>query len=200
MRKDVREFIRRLEATGLTVESTPGHYRVLRDGKPLRKSNGMPCCRSPPTRSGGAEPRSSTSASSASTSSTPEAGSRSRRNNRPGAEPAAAGPSTPWSGAGRAAFCSRTGRSSSANPLRHPGKADIMPMSSCSSLWQWISFERRLPHIRGRHSHAPAVAEPLGHANAPRESARVMRASELGPAGRNAWRHRRRRSSLEQPR
>jgi hypothetical protein len=40
MRKDVREFIRRLEAAGLTVE--PGHYRVLRDGKPLRKENGMP--------------------------------------------------------------------------------------------------------------------------------------------------------------
>ena len=42
MRKDVREFIRRLEAAGLTVESTPGHYRVMRDGKPLRKANGMP--------------------------------------------------------------------------------------------------------------------------------------------------------------
>jgi biotin operon repressor len=42
MRKDVREFIRRLEAVGLTVESTPGHYRVLREGKPLRKQNGMP--------------------------------------------------------------------------------------------------------------------------------------------------------------
>ena len=42
MRKDVREFIRRLEAVGLTVESTPGHYRVLRQGKPLRKQNGMP--------------------------------------------------------------------------------------------------------------------------------------------------------------
>jgi hypothetical protein len=42
MRKDVREFIRRLEAAGLTVESTPGHYCVLRDGKPLRKANGMP--------------------------------------------------------------------------------------------------------------------------------------------------------------
>jgi hypothetical protein len=41
-RKDVREFIRRLEAVGLTVESTPGHYHVLRDGKPLRKQNGMP--------------------------------------------------------------------------------------------------------------------------------------------------------------
>jgi hypothetical protein len=32
MRKDVREFIRRLEAVGLTVEPTPGHYRVLRKG------------------------------------------------------------------------------------------------------------------------------------------------------------------------
>ena len=42
MRKDVREFIRRLEAAGLTVEATPGHYRVLRDGKPLRRANGMP--------------------------------------------------------------------------------------------------------------------------------------------------------------
>jgi hypothetical protein len=57
MRKDVREFIRRLEAVGLTVEPTPGHYRVLRDGKPLRKANGMPftlpfspdTSRSPPT-------------------------------------------------------------------------------------------------------------------------------------------------------
>jgi hypothetical protein len=26
----------------LTVESTPGHYHVLRDGKPLQKQNGMP--------------------------------------------------------------------------------------------------------------------------------------------------------------
>jgi biotin operon repressor len=42
MRKDVREFIRRLEAVGLTVEATPGHYRVLREGKPLRKANGLP--------------------------------------------------------------------------------------------------------------------------------------------------------------
>ena len=40
--KDVRQFIRRLEAVGLTVEPTPGHYNVLRDGKPLRKANGMP--------------------------------------------------------------------------------------------------------------------------------------------------------------
>ena len=42
VRKDVREFIRKLEATGLVIEPTPGHYRVLRDGKPLRKANGMP--------------------------------------------------------------------------------------------------------------------------------------------------------------
>ena len=42
MRKDVREFIRRLDAVGLTVEPTPGHYRVLRDGEPIRKANGMP--------------------------------------------------------------------------------------------------------------------------------------------------------------
>ena len=42
MRKDVREFIRRLEAQGLTVKSTPSHYHVYRDGKPLRKANGMP--------------------------------------------------------------------------------------------------------------------------------------------------------------
>ena len=42
MRKDVREFIRRLEAAGLEVESTPGHYHVWRNGKPLRKENGMP--------------------------------------------------------------------------------------------------------------------------------------------------------------
>jgi DNA-binding FadR family transcriptional regulator len=42
MRKDVREFIRRLEAVGLTVESTPGHYNVLRDSKPLQKANGLP--------------------------------------------------------------------------------------------------------------------------------------------------------------
>jgi hypothetical protein len=42
MRKDAGEFIRRLDAVGLTVESSPGHYRVLRDGRPLRKANGMP--------------------------------------------------------------------------------------------------------------------------------------------------------------
>jgi hypothetical protein len=42
MRMDVREFIRRLEAAGLTIESTPGHDRVLGDGKPLRKAKGMP--------------------------------------------------------------------------------------------------------------------------------------------------------------
>jgi hypothetical protein len=42
MRKDVREFIRVLEAHGLAVEPTAGHYHVYRDGKPLRKENGMP--------------------------------------------------------------------------------------------------------------------------------------------------------------
>jgi len=42
MRKDVREFILRLEAQGLTVEPTTGHYHVHRDGKPLRKTNRMP--------------------------------------------------------------------------------------------------------------------------------------------------------------
>jgi len=26
----------------VTVEPTPGHYRILRDGKVLRKANGMP--------------------------------------------------------------------------------------------------------------------------------------------------------------
>jgi hypothetical protein len=72
MRKDVREFIRRLEAAGLTIEST-----ASRSGKPT----GCPsCCRSPPTRPGGAEPRSSTYASSASTSSTPASGSRNASN------------------------------------------------------------------------------------------------------------------------
>ena len=42
MRKDVRQFIPRLEAQGLTVEPTPGRYHVYRDGTPLRKPNGMP--------------------------------------------------------------------------------------------------------------------------------------------------------------
>jgi biotin operon repressor len=42
MRTDVREFIRRLEGAGLPVEPTPGHYHVLKEGKPLRKANGMP--------------------------------------------------------------------------------------------------------------------------------------------------------------
>jgi hypothetical protein len=42
MRKDVREFIRGLEAAVLVVEPTPGRYRVLREGKPLRKAKGMP--------------------------------------------------------------------------------------------------------------------------------------------------------------
>jgi hypothetical protein len=39
MSKDIREFIHRLKAVGLTVEPTPGAHRVLRDGKPLRKAN-----------------------------------------------------------------------------------------------------------------------------------------------------------------
>jgi hypothetical protein len=41
MREDVCEFIRQLESVGLTVASTPGDYKVARDGKPLRKQNGM---------------------------------------------------------------------------------------------------------------------------------------------------------------
>src|SRR4029453_1052832 len=41
MRKDVREFIRRLESVGLTVEPTPGHYRVLPGGEPLPKQKGV---------------------------------------------------------------------------------------------------------------------------------------------------------------
>ena len=45
MRKDVREFIRRLETAGLEVEPTPGHYRVLREGsrrhRPL--THGLKC-------------------------------------------------------------------------------------------------------------------------------------------------------------
>jgi hypothetical protein len=72
VRKDVREFVRRLEAVGLTVEATPGHYRVLRDGKPLRKANGCrSCCPSPPTRLAGVVPRSPSCGSSGSTSSLP---------------------------------------------------------------------------------------------------------------------------------
>jgi hypothetical protein len=42
MRKDVREFIRRREAVGVTVEPTPGHYRVRHAGKSLRKANAVP--------------------------------------------------------------------------------------------------------------------------------------------------------------
>src|SRR6266542_2570786 len=71
MRKDVREFIRRLDAAGLTVEPTPGDYRLLREGKSLRKANGMPFTLpfSPDTIRG-VERRSSSSASSASIRST----------------------------------------------------------------------------------------------------------------------------------
>ena len=73
MRKDVREFIRRLEAAGLTVESTPGHYHVLRDGKPLRKQNGMPSTPPfSPTPSVGARLHSWNCVSSASISSEPQ--------------------------------------------------------------------------------------------------------------------------------
>jgi hypothetical protein len=32
VRKDVREFIRRLEGAGLTVEPTPGHENLLHEG------------------------------------------------------------------------------------------------------------------------------------------------------------------------
>jgi biotin operon repressor len=39
MRKDVREFIRQLEAAGLTVESAPGHYSVVREGRPTGPGN-----------------------------------------------------------------------------------------------------------------------------------------------------------------
>jgi hypothetical protein len=54
MRKDVREFIRRLEAVGLTVESTPGHYRVVRDASRCAKQTGCRSrCHSLPTRSAG---------------------------------------------------------------------------------------------------------------------------------------------------
>jgi hypothetical protein len=42
VRTDVREFIRQLAAAGCTVKPHAGHYRVLRNGKPLRKANGMP--------------------------------------------------------------------------------------------------------------------------------------------------------------
>jgi hypothetical protein len=64
MRKDVHEFIRLLEAVGLTVEATPGH-RVLR-GPPRKANRCHSHCRSRPTRSAGVELRSSSRASSAS--------------------------------------------------------------------------------------------------------------------------------------
>ncbi len=111
MRKDVREFIRRLEAAGLTVESTPGHYHVLRDGKPLRKANGMPFTLPfSPTRPGGAGQRSSTSAGWASTSSLLRVRRSHRRPSQqfpaqvPRAAPSAAGTSFVQ---GRIAFQSR---------------------------------------------------------------------------------------------
>ena len=40
--KKGRPRVHPLEAVGLTVKSTPNHYRVLRVGKPLRKQNGLP--------------------------------------------------------------------------------------------------------------------------------------------------------------
>jgi hypothetical protein len=71
MRRDVREFIRRLEAAGLTVEPTPGHYRVLREAsRCARRTACRSRCRSRPTRSAGAEPQSSNCANSASACST----------------------------------------------------------------------------------------------------------------------------------
>jgi hypothetical protein len=42
MRRDVREFIRRLEAVGLTVEARRGTTASCATGEPLRKANGMP--------------------------------------------------------------------------------------------------------------------------------------------------------------
>jgi hypothetical protein len=91
MRKDVREFIRRLEAVGLAVESTPGHDRVLRDGKPLCKANGMPFTLSfSPDTIGWRRAAISSSASSAST------GWRCRRTaDDREADPSSAGPATP---------------------------------------------------------------------------------------------------------
>jgi hypothetical protein len=42
MRKDVREFIRRLEAVRPDGRVHTGALPLLRGGKPLRKANGMP--------------------------------------------------------------------------------------------------------------------------------------------------------------
>ena len=42
MRKDVREFIRRLEAAGLEVQSPPGPSHIWCEGNTLCKANGMP--------------------------------------------------------------------------------------------------------------------------------------------------------------
>ena len=42
MRKDVREVIRRLKLSASRSSRGRGHYRVLRDGEPLRTANGMP--------------------------------------------------------------------------------------------------------------------------------------------------------------
>ena len=48
MRKDVREFIRRLEAADFTVQPTPGHDRARCDGsRSARQTARRSCCRSP---------------------------------------------------------------------------------------------------------------------------------------------------------
>jgi hypothetical protein len=68
MRKDVREFIRRLEAVGLTLESTPGNTASsARESHSAKPTGCRSHRRSHRARSDGAERRSSSCASSAST-------------------------------------------------------------------------------------------------------------------------------------
>jgi hypothetical protein len=71
MRKDVREFIRRLEAVGLTVEPTPGYYRrcatASRSAKPDAVHAAVLARHDPLARSADTVRRSSSRASSAST-------------------------------------------------------------------------------------------------------------------------------------
>jgi len=68
MRKDVREFIRRLETAGLTVEATPGTTAFSGTvSHSARRTGCLSCCRSHPTRLAGGERRSSSRASSVST-------------------------------------------------------------------------------------------------------------------------------------
>jgi hypothetical protein len=59
MRKDVREFIRRLEAAGLTVESRPGHYKAMeRKREQLAEAaHALPPTASRHGRPGGERPR-----------------------------------------------------------------------------------------------------------------------------------------------